>query len=220
MRTGANIRIGDLRRRRLTLPQAAQALGMDVGAVRKSVDRGWLTPTYMQIGGRRIRALDGIDIVCLIINHSVTAKVRNQVYSALKHWPEDRPVRGTVALQVDAPTGRRTIDVPLDRSVGEALDCIESLERSEEIIDPSNATIRGTSIEAHRIAALIDGDMRQDEVLRDYPNLTAAQVEAAVAYARANPKQGRPFPSRTVKYHLLNGKGGLERAFAAAREGE
>lgn len=219
MRTSATVRISDLRRRRLTLPQAAQALGMNVGAVRKTVDRGWLTPTYMQVGGRRIRALDGIDIVCLIINHSMTAKLRDQVYAALKHWPEDRPLRGTVALQVDAPTGPRTIDVPLDRPVGEALDCIEALERNEDAIDPSDGTIRGTGIEAHRIAALIDGDMPRDEVLRDYPNLTAAQVEAAVAYARANPKQGRPFPSRTLKYHLRNGKGGLARAFAAAREG-
>lgn len=214
----AGVRIDDLRRRRLTLPQAAQVLGMNVDAVRKTVDRGWLKPTYLHVGGRRMRALDGIDIVCLIIDHSVSAKVRSLVYAELKHWPEDRPLRGTVALQLEAPPGRRTIDVSLDRPVGEVLAGIEELERTAQAVDPADATIRGVGIEAHRIAALIEGGMQRDEVLRDYPNLTGAQIDAAVAYARANPKQGRPYPGRTSKSALRRGTGGLDRAFAAARD--
>jgi hypothetical protein len=218
MHTGADIRIGDLRRRRLTLPQAALVLGMKVEAVRKIVDRGWLTPAYLQSGGRRIRMLDGIDIVCLILNHAVSAKVRNQVYGELKRWPEDRLLGGSVALEFDAPAGRRIIDVPLDRSVGQVLSGMATLDRTTQTVDPTEGTIRGTAVEAHRVAALIEKGMQPEDVLRDYPNLTRPQVEAAVAYARANPKQGRPYPARTVKSVLRQGRGGLERAFAEARD--
>ncbi len=56
-------------------------------------------------------------------------------------------------------------------------------------------------------------------MLRDYPTLTRPQLEAAVAYARVTPKQGRPYPARTVKSALRQGRGGLERAFAAAHDG-
>ncbi len=61
--------------------------------------------------------------------------------------------------------------------------------------------------------------MQAEEVLRDYPTLTRPQLEAAVAYARVTPKQGRPYPARTVKSALRQGRGGLERAFAAAHDG-
>ena len=74
------------------------------------------------------------------------------------------------------------------------------------------------SVEAHRIAALVEGGMSVEDVLRDYPNLTAAQVEFALAYAKVNPKHGRPYPAHTVKAALRKGRGGLGRAFAAARE--
>jgi uncharacterized protein (DUF433 family) len=219
MQVGADVRVGDLRRRRFTLPQAAHVLGLRVDAVRKMVDRGWLTPAYLESGGRRIRMLDGIDIVCLMVGHAVSAKVRNQVYAELKRRPDDGPLGGSLALEVGGSSGRRTIDVPLERSVGEVLAGMDALERTTQTVDAADGTIRGTGVEAHRIAALIDGGMQPEDVLRDYPNLTRPQLEAAVAYARANPKQGRPYPTRTVKSALRRGRGGLERAFAVARDG-
>nr|WP_294549352.1 hypothetical protein [uncultured Rhodopila sp.] len=132
MPIGADVRVGDLRRRRFTLPQAAHVFGLKVDAVRKIVDRGWLTPGYLQSGGRRIRMLDGIDIVCLMGGHGVSANVRNQVYGELKRRPDDGPLGGSLSLslEVDASAGRRTIDIPLDRSVGEVLAGMEALDRT------------------------------------------------------------------------------------------
>lgn len=66
-------------------------------------------------------------------------------------------------------------------------------------IDPADGTIRGTGIEAHRIAALMAGPMTRSAILRDYPELTDALVEAAVRYARAQPWGGRGFPDVTAK---------------------
>lgn len=61
------------------------------------------------------------------------------------------------------------------------------------------AVIAGTGIAAHRIAALLDGDMDLDEVLQDYVSLTRDQVLAAKAYADRHPWTGRPYPRLTAK---------------------
>jgi hypothetical protein len=57
----------------------------------------------------------------------------------------------------------------------------------------------------------------KEEVLADYPNLSSGKVDAAVKYARAHPKQGRPYPGITAKAALRKGRGGLQMAFKAAR---
>jgi uncharacterized protein (DUF433 family) len=215
-RVGQAVRVGDLKKRRFTLPQAAQILKIEADLLRKTVDRGWLAKSYVQFHGRKLRALDGIDIVCLLINGTVSPNVRNTLYLQLKHWPEDQYLAGTMELQVEAPSGRRTIDVSLDRPVHDAMAGINALERTVEAVD-ADGIIYGTGVEAHRIAALVDRGMTAGDVLRDYPNLTAAQVESALAFAKVNPKHGRPYPTRTVKAALRKGRGGIGRAFAAGR---
>jgi Protein of unknown function (DUF433) len=211
------VRVGELKKRRFTLPQAAQILKIKPDILRKTVDRGWLSKSYVQFHGRKLRALDGIDIVCLLMGDTVSSKVRNVLYFELKHWPDNRYLAGSMEIQVEAPTGRRTIDISLDRPVHDAMAGINALDRTVQAID-ADGTIHGTGVEAHRIAALIDGGMSAKEVRCDYPNLTEDQVESALAYAKVNPKHGRPYPTRTVKAALRNGRGGLGRAFAAARD--
>lgn len=80
--------------------------------------------------------------------------------------------------------------------------------------------LRGTDVEADRIAALLTGGMSVEDVLRDYPNLTRPQLAAALAYAAANPGAVAAYPTRTVKAALRAGRGGLAETFAAARGGE
>jgi uncharacterized protein (DUF433 family) len=95
----------------------------------------------------------------------------------------------------------------------------DDLQRDDaiEVLKDGAAMIRGTRTEAHRLAALVAGGMPIDEILFDYPGLTDAQVRAAVAYAKAHPWRGAPFPSRTLKSSLRQGEGGLAKAFKAAR---
>ena len=104
------------------------------------------------------------------------------------------------------------------------------IQEAETIVDASRddiarlidqeGWIRGAGVEAHRIAALVGGGMKTGEVLADYPNLEAAQVEAAVRFAAKSP-DARQFPTVTAKSVLRHGGGGgLAKAFAAAREDE
>lgn len=66
--------------------------------------------------------------------------------------------------------------------------------------------LEDTVIEVYRIAALLDGGASVDEILEDYPSLFREQVETARAYADADPKAGRPYPSASVK-RALRGAG-------------
>ncbi|WP_373414950.1 hypothetical protein [Ensifer aridi] len=59
--------------------------------------------------------------------------------------------------------------------------------------DRSEAVIRGTSITAYLVAALA----------RDQgASLTRDQVEAAIEFAKAYPKRGRPYPTKSLKATL------------------
>jgi len=67
--------------------------------------------------------------------------------------------------------------------------------------DRSEAVIRGTSITAYLVAALAR-DQGADAVLKDFPSLTRDQVEAAIEFAKAYPKRGRPYPTKSLKATL------------------
>ncbi len=213
---GETIRAGDLKEKLFTLTQAAQILSIEPDQLRKRVDRGLLAKSYVQQHGRKLRAVDGIDIVFLLISDAIAPKLRNVVYLQLKQWPETRYLQGSMAIEVKAASGNHTVDVSLDRPIKDAIAGIDALERTVAPID-RDGTITGKGVKAHRIAALMEGGMSLDEVLRDYPNLTGADIKSSIAYAKANPKHGRPYPTRTVKAALRKGRGGLGLAFAAAR---
>ncbi len=74
------------------------------------------------------------------------------------------------------------------------------------IDEQGRAVIAGTTIEAHRIAALLDGGMDVDEVVSAFVSLTQAQVLAAKAYADAHPWTGEPYPPMTAKKAMREAK--------------
>jgi uncharacterized protein (DUF433 family) len=106
---------------------------------------------------------------------------------------------------------------PQDVGATDSLVEIASFGDLSRLID-GDGTIRGSGVEAHRIAALVAGGMELAEILEDYPNLGPDQVEAASRYALVVPNPGRPYPDRTAKSVLRRGGGGgLAAAFHAAR---
>ena len=83
---------------------------------------------------------------------------------------------------------------------------LAQLAKKVEFREDGEAVLKGTRIEAHRIAALLAGGMSPEEVAEDYPSLSLEQIATAKAYAEAYPKSGRPYPTRTVK-RTLKGAG-------------
>lgn len=62
--------------------------------------------------------------------------------------------------------------------------------------------LKGTKVEVHRIAALLDGGASIGQVLEDYPSLSRENVETAKTYARAYPRATRPYPRTSIKRAL------------------
>lgn len=220
MQVPPQTRVGDLRRISVSLPQAAQILRIDVDRVRKAVDRHIVTATLVWQGKRQVRKLDGVDVLCLRMGRVLKADLRQDLYVQLKQAP-DRALVGAVfdpANGEELRTDTRRILGFLNQAAAETVADLQTLDAVSEHIDDAGR-IRGADVEAHRIAALIEGGMRVDDVIADYPGLAAAPIEAARIYARANPKQGRPYPACTAKSVLrAGGGGGLATAFAAARD--
>lgn len=54
------------------------------------------------------------------------------------------------------------------------------------------ATFKGTRLLVHHIAELIAQGVTEQELGEDYPHLTGPMREAAVVYAKAHPRRGRP----------------------------
>ena len=43
-----------------------------------------------------------------------------------------------------------------------------------------------------------------EDIVADFPSLTREQVEAAIEFAKAYPKRGRPYPGRSLKRALTD----------------
>lgn len=69
--------------------------------------------------------------------------------------------------------------------------------------------IPGTKIPVYRISALLDGGMTIEQVLEDFPSLTADQILWSRDYARSYPNLGKQYPKESLK-RLLRQSGMYE----------
>ncbi|MDP3749691.1 MAG: DUF433 domain-containing protein [Phenylobacterium sp.] len=176
-----------------TTAQAAYVMGERLRAFKKVVERAPVKPKMVNRGGRRIRQFHFFDLVFLHAYNELkadyTAKSQAELYEALGAVV----VRGSRVREV--AFGDHKYDFHRHLMVVQAK--VRELDDLTTMID-ATGRIRGTDIEAHRIAALLDA-MSEEEILGDYPSLDDRQLLASKAYAEANPKPGRPYPRITAK---------------------
>jgi uncharacterized protein (DUF433 family) len=191
-----------------TTAQAAFVVGERLEVFKKVVERAPVKPRIVRRGGRRIRQFGMAELVFLcaypVLKQELTPKSQAAFYQALLAAPDH-------GLRKEIVFGDHRYNVGRHARIVESK--IKELEALSRQIDSSGeeAVISGTGIEAYRIAALLDGGMTVEEVLRDYPSLNERQVVAAKAYAEANPKRGRPYPKQTAKAALRSaGLGALD----------
>ncbi|GJE29687.1 DUF433 domain-containing protein [Methylobacterium organophilum] len=196
-----------------TIAQAALIVEKPVAVLQKVVERAPVRPKMVERGGRRIRAFDLHDLVFLqaldTLKRDLTPLKQAEIYEALAHLPPESPLRDVEAGDLRYDFG------PYLRSIRSRID---ETDRLLALIDASGRepVVKGTSIEAYRIAALFDG-MSLGEILRDYPSLTEEQARAAKAYADSHPKPGRPYPTVTAKKALRDARTDDDEAFLPSR---
>lgn len=90
------------------------------------------------------------------------------------------------------------VDVKVAPEIQVLRDRLARIERARSfvVIDPDvragEPVVRGTRIPVHMLADLAGQGASQEELLEDYPALSAESLDAALLYARMHPRRGRP----------------------------
>lgn len=179
-----------------TAAQVAFVLREPVKTVKKALDEGPVRARLVQKAGGVVRTVDRKDLLHLFaarsLREELTPAGRVQLCHAIRRTPieSEHEVRfGVLRLAIDDMAARVR-----DRERG-----LAGLAEKVEFRQDGEALLKGTEIEVYRISALLDGGMTPEEILEDYPSLSAESVATAEAYAAAHPKAGRPYPPITTK---------------------
>lgn len=185
-----------------TIAEAAMIIEKPSQLLQKTVERAPVKPALARRGGRRVYVFEMRDLVffCALddLKDGITSNKQVELYKALKSIPTQAAI-GSIDI------GSLRYDFkPYVRRVKKNIEATEKLLR---LIDKTadEPIIKGTDVNAYRIAALHDG-MTIEEILRDYPSLSEQQIHAAKAYAESHPKSGRPYPKTTVKKVMLEAR--------------
>lgn len=183
-----------------TLSEAGYVLGRTPAMLNKAVDTGVIHARQKKVGNMVQRLLGPAELRFLRLadelDKDLTPAGRRRLYGALRKLPDDAH-----KLQL----GRLELDLgQIDTDLKDRMAKLEAVRgRIESTGARGEAVVRGTAISAHLIAALAR-DEGIDVVLADFPSMTRDQVEAAVEYAKAYPKRGRPYPTKSLKSTLAD----------------
>lgn len=166
--------------------------------VQRAVDKKVIRPILQGQGARKQRFFGKAELRFLKVDPSLGSALSPQgkklLYKEFSRLPDTARV-ATIGI----------IAVDIRKTDGELKARLKMLQDAKQAIDSrgDEPFIKGTDLKAYQIAAL-SPQLSIDEILEDYPSLKRSQVEAAINYARAYPKSGRPFPSTTMKRGLAD----------------
>jgi hypothetical protein len=185
-----------------TVAEAAFVLKEPVEVIRKVVERGPVKARIVHRGRLKLRTVALPDLVFLHaerdLRTALTPKGKAELYDALVRRPSRLPSMATVTFG--------GLKLEIQHHLQEVESRLEDLDKLADKIDTSadEPRIKGTAIEVHRLAALMEGGMTVEAIKRDYPSLSQDQILAAQIYAELHPKVGRPYPKTTAKAALRN----------------
>jgi len=182
----------------LTLSEAGYVLDRSTTTLNKAVDTGVILAKQRRVGKAVQRLVGPAELRFLRLadelEKDLTPSGRRRLYEALRKLSASTHMVRWGKLDLDLARIDSDLEVRLAR-----LEHIRNwVDRSE---DQSEALIRDTGIPAHLVAAL-SKEQTVEEILSDFPSLSKTQVEAAIEYAKAYPKRGRPYAPRSLKRTL------------------
>ena|ERR1700744_4750895 len=182
----------------LTLSEAGYVLGRSPTTLNKAVDGGVIRARQRKQGKRVQRLLGPSELRFLRLadelGNDLTPAGRRRLYQAVCKLSLNTHRLKLGDLDLDLSRIDRDLRVRLER--------LENIHRRVDHAGRApEAVIRGTDIPAHLIAALARGQT-VEEILEDFPSLKREQIEAAIEFAKAYPKRGRPYPTRSLKRTL------------------
>lgn len=182
----------------LTLTEAGYVLNRSAAALNKAVDTGIIRARQRRVGSGVQRLLGPAEMRFLLVadrlERDLTPAGRRRLYEAIRQLSFDahRVAFGELVLDLGK----------IDADLKSRLHRLDELRRWVQVGgDRNEPIIKGTKIPVYMVAALARGQSAE-EIVDDFPSLTRDQVEAAIEYAKAYPKRGRPYPPRSLKRAL------------------
>jgi hypothetical protein len=181
----------------LTLSEAGYVLDRSPAALNKAVDTGVIRARQRRIGKAVQRLIGPAELRFLLLSEKLedlTPAGRRRLSEAVRRLSAD-------AHRVSL--GEVTLDLArIDEDLKSRLQRLEAVRKWVDASDDEQGPfIKGTRIPVYMVAALAR-EQTTEEILEDFPSLTQEQVAAAIEYARAYPKRGRPYPARSLKRAL------------------
>lgn len=177
----------------LTTGEAAFVAEVSIRTVNQAIDRGEIrTPNR-----RRRRELGVPEVLYLRMRRDLAGVLGNParkvLYQAFQAEAKENEGLGTFRVLYEVG--------PVRVEVGQALrDVAERLRRLEEarasvVRDAETRggepVVKGTRIPVHMLADLVEQGASTEELLDDYPALSAETLSAALIFAKTHPKKGR-----------------------------
>ena len=192
----------------ITLSEAEWLTELPAKMINAVIDRGEIPrarANRKDTARREARILSHADVVYLALRHKLgsllSASAKSELYEGLASLDlvgrEMKTERHTQAdLEIALAGGMIRIDMKETNNRLQkrwlALRNAEKFVVSDQDIRGGEPVIRNTRVPVYLIADLIKQGAALDELLEDYPSLNAARIRAAVVYAEAHPRRGRP----------------------------
>ncbi|MEP9357065.1 DUF433 domain-containing protein [Xanthobacter sp. KR7-65] len=181
----------------LTLTEAGYVLNRSTTALNKAVDTGVIRARQRRVGSAVQRLLGPAEMRFLLVadrlEKDLTPAGRRRLYEAIRQLSTDshRVTLGELVLDLGK----------VDADLRGRLRRLDELRRWVKADEGGDPVIQGTTIPVHMVAALAR-TQSVAEIVADFPSLTSEQVTSAIEYAKAYPKRGRPYPTRSLKRAL------------------
>jgi uncharacterized protein (DUF433 family) len=186
---------------RLFTPAEAGAVsGLNLKAVHNAIDKRIVDPVSPakpsrpgpgQGRGPKRRLLTAEDLVHLRlwrgVGGSLSAERRQRLFREVAAHPEAVTVKADDLLIVDVGEARKQVDWGVRE-----LEAAELIVHRDKAIMGGEPVFRGTRIPVYDIAAMLNGGADREALLQGYPSLDARMLDAAVIWATAHPRRGRP----------------------------
>jgi uncharacterized protein (DUF433 family) len=179
---------------RYTTSQTAAMLGWTVDKLNRA--RRNLLPAAKATEKTAQRTYDYRDLRFLVLakklDRFLTPDGQHTMFKRIKAM---KPTE-TVLIVADVPIDLGPVDAELETAIRKLDDIREGI-----VEKAGDAYFKDTEISVYRIAALSHG-LTVAQIIEDYPSLKSGQVERAIAFAKATPKKGKPYPATTLKRAL------------------
>lgn len=191
----------------VTTAEAAWLTDMPPKAINAAIDRGELPmPSRKRGSDRAARRLGPAEVVYLVLRRDLSSVLsqtaKRELYDQLVELSSRRYLVSFAGAgpqpDFEIALAGGVVRIEAKRACQQLAKRWEALRRAQELVvsDPEirggEPIIKGTRIPVYMIAALVDQGADVREILEDYPALNAAKIRSALAFARTQPRRGRP----------------------------